>query len=272
MYQKYCAGHGEILDVLRPFQTKSEYFAFEQRVASPGPKANGTPNRQKSISSDGHSGSSASHDRNSAIVAHVDDKVPLDASLGSTSEFGVISSSNQDTRRSSASLRSRPSFKSLRRSFRKSPASSRHTSRAPSPNSLSETSPYSIAVNAPSATDSSASPNSQIPPVPSIPTSAVIPNPYPLQATTSKPLAFRDLLIKPIQRVCRYPLLLAQFRLPRTTDAADLVFERLENAIKVTRLVAKSVDEAQQLREIAVKSSMIVERLESHSVREFPND
>lgn len=90
---------------------------------------------------------------------------------------------------------------------------------------------------------------------------------YPLQAPASKPLAFRDLLIKPIQRVCRYPLLLAQLQPPRSVDNTELASERLERAISATRQVAKSVDEAQELREISVKSSLIVERLDVHPVR-----
>jgi hypothetical protein len=174
--------------------------------------------------------------------------------------------------RSSPSLTSKLSLKSLRRSIRWSPSSSRQQSRATSPVPPSEPSLSSTSLTAPPLSKSEVASKSSenIPPVPPIPPSALIPNGnntlVPLQVPTSKPLAFRDLLIKPIQRVCRYPLLLAQLRLPASINGSD-ASERLEHAIAATRLVAKSVDEAQERREIAVKSSLIIERLEPHSVR-----
>lgn len=186
--------------------------------------------------------------------------------------------------KSSASLSSRPSFKSFRRSLRRSPAPTRQSSRPPSPipspisqsNSLPEppVTPIESASDHTTFLESSflRPLDDHIPPVPPIPASALIPNEPPLsisQPCASKPLAFRDLLIKPIQRVCRYPLLLAQLRLPSSVPRSKAMAQ-LEIAIKATHLVATKVDRAQELREVARKSALIIERLESHLVRPQP--
>lgn len=205
----------------------------------------------------------------------INDNAPID-------DFGVTLDVKPVVRaKSSASLSSRPSFKSFRRSLRGSPVPSRQSSRVPSPNP-SPTSPSTSLPEFPATpTDvtsshttflkSSLQPlDDHIPPVPPIPASALIPIDTPvslLHSSASKPLAFRDLLIKPIQRVCRYPLLLAQLRLPSSAPSEATL--QLEAAIKATHLVATKVDKAQELREVARRSALIVERLESHTVRVF---
>jgi hypothetical protein len=73
-------------------------------------------------------------------------------------------------------------------------------------------------------------------------------------------LAFVDYLIKPVQRICKYPLLLEQLK-PRSllVGSDDVVFI-IENAIQIMRSVATSVDEAHRRREAVTKSSLIISR------------
>ena len=199
-----------------------------------------------------------------------------DAYLALPNELGGISGHETEGQaRPSVSLPRKLSLKSLRRSIRWSPSSSRQQSRAPSPIIRSEPSLSSASLTAPQPSPKSevtSKPSDHIPPVLPIPPSAIIPNRnnifVSMKPPASKPLAFRDLLIKPIQRVCRYPLLLAQLQLPTSTHSND-ASERLGRAIAATRSVAKSVDAAQERREVAVKSSLIIERLESHPVCKY---
>jgi hypothetical protein len=73
-------------------------------------------------------------------------------------------------------------------------------------------------------------------------------------------LVFTDYLIKPVQRICKYPLLLQQL-IPRSrffvSEDARVV---IEDAIQVMRDVASSVDEARRKREAITKSSLIISR------------
>ncbi|KXN89580.1 hypothetical protein AN958_05447 [Leucoagaricus sp. SymC.cos] len=73
-------------------------------------------------------------------------------------------------------------------------------------------------------------------------------------------LVFTDYLIKPVQRICKYPLLLQQLT-PKSalfeSGEATLV---IEDAIQVMRGVASSVDEARRKREAITKSSLIISR------------
>lgn len=284
-YEAYCSGHGKVTDILRSVQHKPEYLAFEQRHSIRNPTSQPEVNRneqQKSVSSIGYiykrqTLKNRYSPRSEPGHGPVDD-TPID-------EFGSASlnvSKPVGRAKSSASLSSRPSFKSFRRSLRKSPANSTQTSRAPSPTPAP--SPRAESLVEPQLDTNNDQPtfskppsrlqDDYIPPVPPIPASVLIsiPMDHPslslssqsqsLPPPTSKPLAFRDLLIKPIQRVCRYPLLLAQLRLPSSVGRCT----ELEVAIKATHLVAMKVDKAQELREIARKSELIVERLESHPV------
>lgn len=80
-------------------------------------------------------------------------------------------------------------------------------------------------------------------------------------------IAMADYLIKPVQRICKYPLLLDQL-LPSKTQlrlasrkspaAIDVV---VESAAQAMRHVASSVDKAKERQSIAIQSSLIYSRI-----------
>lgn len=74
-------------------------------------------------------------------------------------------------------------------------------------------------------------------------------------------LAFVDYLIKPVQRICKYPLLLERLKPKSLLVGSDDVVFTIENAIQIMRSVATSVDEAHHRREAFAKSSLIISRL-----------
>ncbi|KAJ7507978.1 hypothetical protein B0H11DRAFT_1969567 [Mycena galericulata] len=80
-------------------------------------------------------------------------------------------------------------------------------------------------------------------------------------------LAFLDYMIKPIQRICKYPLLLDQLRTGKTLRAMLHPAERphvdvvVESAAQAMRHVASAVDEARHRQDIAMQSSLIVSRI-----------
>ncbi|KAJ7180268.1 hypothetical protein C8R43DRAFT_972444 [Mycena crocata] len=80
-------------------------------------------------------------------------------------------------------------------------------------------------------------------------------------------LAFLDYMIKPIQRICRYPLLLDQLRpgkafrtMARSTHHLH-VNVVVESAAQAMRHVASEVDEARHRQDVAMQSSRIVSRI-----------
>ena len=78
-------------------------------------------------------------------------------------------------------------------------------------------------------------------------------------------IAFADYLIKPVQRICKYPLLLDQLlpsKVLRTSpeDRSD-VHVVVESAAQAMRHVATSVDEARHRQDIATQSSLIFSRI-----------
>lgn len=73
-------------------------------------------------------------------------------------------------------------------------------------------------------------------------------------------LIFSDYLIKPTQRICKYPLLLEQLRPRKTFVVSDDVRSAVTNAVKAMQDVAASVDEAYYERELSTRSSLIASR------------
>jgi hypothetical protein len=183
--------------------------------------------------------------------------------------------------KSLASLTPRPSFRSLGRSFKKpsSATSNRLAPHGTAPRNLSDVSLASAAELVPvlradnpstASTSASASPSAfsdNVSNPPDGPASSLSSLVVAFTPPISKPLAFRDLLIKPIQRVCRYPLLLSQLRIPISIVAAEeIALKNLELAIDATKNVATGVDDAQKKRDAAFKSALILERLSPHLV------
>ncbi|WVQ94144.1 hypothetical protein IAU59_001222 [Kwoniella sp. CBS 9459] len=91
-------------------------------------------------------------------------------------------------------------------------------------------------------------------------------------------LHFKDYLITPIQRICRYPLLLGQLldaaspSSPDDEEDATKSFEGedydvgvdIERALGAMRGVAEEADEARRLKDAEVKSATVLDRLEPH--------
>lgn len=73
-------------------------------------------------------------------------------------------------------------------------------------------------------------------------------------------LTLCDFLIKPVQRICRYPMLLAQ--LLDDPEEKDVV----SRALKAMKDVAALVDEARRQKDIATKSKLIIERTDTFQV------
>lgn len=76
-------------------------------------------------------------------------------------------------------------------------------------------------------------------------------------------LLFVDYLIKPVQRICKYPLLLdqLQFTIPAQEPDFGPCHEVIERAAHVMRTVTSSVDEASRQQDLAVKTGLIVSRI-----------
>ncbi|OCF72357.1 hypothetical protein I204_06736 [Kwoniella mangroviensis CBS 8886] len=87
-------------------------------------------------------------------------------------------------------------------------------------------------------------------------------------------LHFKDYLITPIQRICRYPLLLGQLldaAGPTSPGSGSDYYDEgfdvgvdLERALGAMRGVAEEADEARRLKDAEVKSATVLDRLEAH--------
>ncbi|KAF7352649.1 DH domain-containing protein [Mycena venus] len=83
----------------------------------------------------------------------------------------------------------------------------------------------------------------------------------------SRRLAFLDYMIKPIQRICKYPLLLDQLRPDKSLRAMSHPAARphvhavVESAAQAMRHVASAVDEARHRAAVKMQSSLIISRI-----------
>lgn len=83
-------------------------------------------------------------------------------------------------------------------------------------------------------------------------------------SSAGRKLRFHDYLIKPVQRICRYPILLQGLRRSKThSERVDMV---LAQALQSMHAVTTRVDEAQRIKEETKKSRLILNRIEAHSV------
>jgi hypothetical protein len=93
-------------------------------------------------------------------------------------------------------------------------------------------------------------------------------------------LVFMDYLIKPVQRICKYPLLLDQLKPGRsfrmTSQEGGSILSRestntvVETASQAMRHVASSVDEARRRQDILTKSSLIAARISNPFAAQSP--
>jgi hypothetical protein len=112
-----------------------------------------------------------------------------------------------------------------------------------------------------------------------IPSALLPPAPLPLSAPSSGTLSFRDFLIKPVQRICKYPLIISQLQ-RRASDksyapkrgreldrkATEGTLDVVEEALAAMRGVASNVDNARKMKDIETKTKLVRERLETHPV------
>lgn len=77
-------------------------------------------------------------------------------------------------------------------------------------------------------------------------------------------LRFHDFLIKPVQRLCRYPILIQSLRQSKTHS--ERIDAALVQALQSMHAVTTRVDEAQRVSEETRKSKLIMDRIETHSV------
>ena len=82
-------------------------------------------------------------------------------------------------------------------------------------------------------------------------------------STPSSRLRFHDYLIKPVQRICKYPLMLEGLRSKSHGEITDAA---VASAVESMRAVATRVDEARRQKEAATRSKLIIDRIEPHAV------
>ncbi|KAG6833911.1 hypothetical protein H0H87_007922 [Tephrocybe sp. NHM501043] len=94
---------------------------------------------------------------------------------------------------------------------------------------------------------------------------APIENPAMRKEKTTPRLAFIDYMIKPVQRICKYPLILDQLRSSKAVRSlfahpsdVDVVVESAKQAMKH---VASAVDEARHRQDVAMRSALIASRI-----------
>lgn len=276
VYEAFGAGHSDAIGILRAIQDKPEWLAFEKNCAllagdkygssNPGDERSGLPTFFVSIPPHPPDHSSPPTPVTDLLPAvtfpsgeQIEDhshSVPLIGKMKRAQSVPSPVSSGRktnspSTESSSAKLAPPSAYRSSSRAalqplWRRNSAADPDTAMTP----LTEG-------------------NDSIPPVPSLPSSKQSSGteaPNGSYAPRTKRLAFRDLLIKPIQRICRYPLLLEQLRDRKSISNEN---DALDEALGVMKRVAQGVDDAREKREAAARSQLLLSRLETHLVRLF---
>lgn len=84
--------------------------------------------------------------------------------------------------------------------------------------------------------------------------------------SASTRLHFADFLIKPVQRICRYPLLFANLLKSARKQEILLPLERMEMTAAAFKDVAAEVDEAQRIRNREIVTVKLALRLDVQNV------
>ncbi|KAG9017447.1 hypothetical protein FRB93_007562 [Tulasnella sp. JGI-2019a] len=99
----------------------------------------------------------------------------------------------------------------------------------------------------------------------------------PLTIVTAPKLSCMDILIKPIQRICRYPLLLTQLKDAVARNGAGVKRRSdsdpeglIDLALEIMKGVVSGVDEAKKTREAQVKTKLISARMDGHLILTQP--
>ena len=96
------------------------------------------------------------------------------------------------------------------------------------------------------------------------------------QNSHARRLMFMDYLIKPVQRICKYPLLLEQLRpvqFSKDISPKDLSLDIdmvVKESIQAMKDIVAAVDEARHQRDITTKSSLIISRILRSAASGFP--
>ena len=87
-----------------------------------------------------------------------------------------------------------------------------------------------------------------------------------LRKSNSSRLQFADFLIKPVQRICKYPLLFSNLLkyAPQAEDPKS--FEKMTVAFETLKGVAEGVDEAQKQRILEIATVKLALRMDIHAV------
>ncbi|CAO3637962.1 unnamed protein product [Cunninghamella blakesleeana] len=79
-------------------------------------------------------------------------------------------------------------------------------------------------------------------------------------STTTKPLHFEDYLIKPVQRVCRYQLLLKEIL--KYTTKETIEYKKLDCAIEMMKAIVAGIDRQKYNRDTIERTQLFIERLD----------
>ncbi|KAF8476504.1 hypothetical protein JB92DRAFT_2838140 [Gautieria morchelliformis] len=245
LYQRFCAAQPDTLRLLHPVQSRAEWAVFEQRCAAGGgevaePELLGQLKEDKSVelndSAGGLSGAILNAAPASTMTTTVSCRPPTRKAVPSRT-LSRLPSAFKAYASSSATSRDQDLHSTIRRHSCDSLAAVFGAS------GLGNVKHKSGTVTPPSESSS--------------PSSSAWPS------TPSSRLRFHDYLIKPVQRICKYPLMLEGLHSKTHGELAD---PAVSMAVESMRAVATRVDEARRQKESAARSALIIYRIELHPI------